>query len=63
MLCEPADQAAEDPVDETDKRPAESDGEEGQEGHEDVLVSHGSCQGGECVHGVVEDDTYSIVEE
>ena len=42
---------------------AESNSEERQEGHEDVFVSDGSCQGGECVHGVVEDNADTVVEE
>ena len=63
MLCESTDRAAENSVDKPDKCPAKRNKEERQKGHKDVQGSHGSRQGREGVHGVVEDDRDSIVEE
>ena len=63
MLCESTDRAAENSVDKPDKCPAKCNKEERQKGHKDVQGCHRSRQGGEGVHGVVEDDRDSIVEE
>ena len=59
----PCDGAAEDAVKKSKECSSESNGEEGEDGHEDVVAVDAPGEGGEGVHGVVEDDTYSIVEE
>ena len=42
---------------------SKSHGEEGEDGHEDVVARDTPGEGGEGVHGVVEDDADTVVEE
>ena len=42
---------------------SESYGEEGEDGHKDVVAGDAPGEGGEGVHGVVEDDADTVVEE
>ena len=42
---------------------SESNEEERQDGHEDVVAVDAPGEGRESVHGVVEDDTDTVVEE
>ena len=42
---------------------SESNGEEGENGQENVVAGDAPGEGGEGVHGVVEDDADTVVEE
>ena len=59
----PCDGAAEDAVKKSKESSSESNGEEREDGHEDVVAVDAPGEGGEGVHGVVEDDADTVVEE
>ena len=59
----PCDGAAEDAVKKSKESSSESNGEEGEDSHEDVVAVDAPGEGGEGVHGVVEDDADTVVEE
>ena len=43
--------------------PSEGNREEGEDGHEDVVPGDAPGEGGQGVHGVVEDNADAVVEE
>jgi len=63
MFCEPCDGAAEDAVKKSKECSSESNGEEGEDGHEDVVAVDAPGERGKGVHGVVEDNADTVIEE
>jgi len=63
MFCEPSDGAAKDAMKKSKESPSESNGEEREDSHEDVVAGDAPGERGEGVHGVVEDNADTVVEE
>ena len=59
----PSDGAAKDAMKKSKECSSKSHGEEGEDGHEDVVARDTPGEGGKGVHGVVEDDADTVVEE
>ena len=59
----PSDGATEDSMKKSKECSSESNCEEGEDCHEDVMAIDAPGEGGEGVHGVVEDNADTIVEE
>merc|ERR1712106_201441 len=51
VLCEPSDGAGEDAMKKSKECSSKSNGEEGEDCHEDVVAGDAPCEGGEGVHG------------